>query len=512
MKLWNKFFIKMSGIALAEGLAALGTVVAGNIGKGEALAVAAQGAVGYARGGLKGALYGVREGVETLSRLGKRKRGLGWTEDLRRNVRQSSSRTARNNLPKNTLVDMSRRGIKTFRGKRKTKKPRPKKKVKRVGTKKMKKLAKQAKKAVVNIVENKLKCAMSEGKYRKIITGDIDPIQTVGSVRDGRCVYFHGMTKGGTEGVNYNPTETPVSGPDYYTVPAMEFTFFSGAKMLDAASVLFGSKAATPAYENVTDNLPYENMRLEVLYMSASLEFVNYSNTDFEYELWEFTPRTETNALPHEIANAWVAAKGSELIYEPVPTPTAVGPMTGWSKYPNPNNAVRPNRVEAPYLLTFSDAMVAINSQYSGKVVRRGSLNRLKRMKHFIKRGMKCYNFKNHIVYPNTDGEAAAKAYHDFDSVTYYLKVQPKLAVADVAATSVDTNIVGCHQLFMGSGNGYVNKGIGVSIEERYVMRKPEEGTFDGERLVCLHGTHVPFGSEYVTGISPTSFFGKETI
>ena len=188
------------------------------------------------------------------------------------------------------------------------------KKRKTVKTKKTKKvankrrLASKSRKLIKGVVENVLHCKDNMGVYTKIIGGDFQP----------NCDQDEHRFCTWTSRVQANIGD--------YSAYAMAFLPFTQKRILDAASVLFNGKAATPLIDLGPGNFESRGLKVDLAYGSYELEFHNYTDIDYECEIWEMTPKTSSNIPFHEtlleLKNAMLWRSGVPYI-QPSTNPTA---------------------------------------------------------------------------------------------------------------------------------------------------------------------------------------------
>lgn len=145
-----------------------------------------------------------------------------------------------------------------------------------------KRIASKRRKVIKGVVENVLHCKDNLGVYTKIVGGDFQPNCDQDEHRF--CTWT---------------SRDQVNIGDYSNY-AMAFLPFTQKRVLDAASVLFNGKAATPLIDLATNNFDSRGLKVDLIYGSYELEFHNYTDIDYEVEIWEMTPKYSSNIPFHE--------------------------------------------------------------------------------------------------------------------------------------------------------------------------------------------------------------------
>lgn len=97
--------------------------------------------------------------------------------------------------------------------------------------------------------------------------------------------------------------------------------FFSARRVLDAASVMFNSKARDVNYQVATGNFGVQGLKVDVVYQTVEIKFRNNTNLLYEIDWYECVPKVDTDIAPNTFwANALASEAGKQNLHTTLAT------------------------------------------------------------------------------------------------------------------------------------------------------------------------------------------------
>ena len=439
------------------------------------------GALGFLAGNVGGAIPGAYVGYKVANSIGKRK-SESWVQG------GTTKRRITGSAPGRPAVVAGSRAHKTLLTKmtarRAVRRVRKAKMSKKAKAKRTRKVKKAAGKFVKSVVDRALSCDLTTSVYRKLTTGEIVMDMRAQDAVLGYQLMFSGNTQQGiaTKGATARAAKVQM------------WTYFTAKKMLDAASVLFNNKARDADYYVTTDNIAFNNLKLEVMYQSVKWEALNDSYYHIRYELYEFHARANTNvSAGHEL----VASAGTG-----VDISSSNGPVTqGFADNHDSSDTVVPFRYSLPLLNKLSD-FKGYDGKWTHKLVKKGTMLPGTKITHYMHQKPGCVEFKKYM-----DGTDLTD--YSRGTVCLILIVKPMLNHTVVATPA--SGLIKTAGSMAFNGLGKTTYGVVVSAKESYTIREPDEATVRDSKILGLQDIGLS-GSGYTDLIMSTRTDHQEAL